>query len=124
MLALDWLASRPDTALQAFRSGRAYAALPLARLGVACRQTIEIIAPTGASCGWIDFSIDESRTCDTNDLTLGLDGTVIQQLPSAFEQAIARLRPDLYATVLARGAALTHCMDPPLPGASTLGLSA
>jgi hypothetical protein len=83
--APQWLASRRDTWLQVTRNGRAYAMLPMGQPGVACDQTIELLAPTGASCGSLDFAIDASRKCDTFDLRLALDGTVLQKLPSEME---------------------------------------
>jgi len=76
--------ARTDTRLQIARQGRAYAVLPMGAKGVSCSQRVEIVAPDGASCGATDFPI-ASGTCDTHDLVLGADGTVIQQLPDAME---------------------------------------
>ena len=49
-------------------------------------QRVEIVAPDGTSCGARDFPI-AAGTCETKDLTVGWDGTVIQGLPTALETA-------------------------------------
>jgi len=82
--APDWMVARPDTRLQISRGGRGYAVLPYGAKGVACSQRVEVLAADGASCGARDFPI-AAGTCDTHDLTLGADGTVIQQLPDSME---------------------------------------
>jgi hypothetical protein len=82
--APDWMASRRDVKLQIARGGKAYAALPLGAKAVACTQQVEVVAPDGTSCGATDYGI-ASGTCDTLDLQLAEDGTVIQQLPTAME---------------------------------------
>lgn len=82
----DWMAKKPDTRLQIARGGRAYAVLPYGALGVACTQRLEIVAPDGASCGTRDYAI-AAGTCDTQELKLGMDGTVLQQLPTSMETA-------------------------------------
>jgi len=63
----------------------AYAFLPWSADVAACHQQLEIVAPSGASCGTIDFAIDDSP-CRTKDLRLGLDGTVLQTLPADRER--------------------------------------
>ena len=68
---------------QIARGGRAYAAVPYGALGT-CNQRLEIVAPDGTSCGATNYPI-ASGTCTTKDLTVGADGTVIQQLPDAME---------------------------------------
>lgn len=88
--APDWLTSRPDTSLQPARNFRAYAVLPMGARGAACSQRLELLAPTGASCGTFDFPIAPG-TCDTPDLHLGLDGTVLQKLPCEFETMLTQL---------------------------------
>lgn len=82
--APDWMRARTDTRLQIARGGRAYAVLPFGAAGVACSQRVEVVAPDGTSCGATDFPI-ATGTCDTHDLALGADGTVIQQLPDSME---------------------------------------
>ena len=78
------MASRRDVKLQIARGGKAYATLPLARRGVQCTQRVEMIAPDGTPCGATDYAIS-AETCDTQELKMGADGTVIQQLPDAME---------------------------------------
>jgi hypothetical protein len=85
--APDWLTSRPDTSLQPARNFRAYAILPMGAQGTACSQRLELLAPTGASCGAFDFPI-AAGSCDTRDLRLGVDGTVLQKLPCEFESRV------------------------------------
>lgn len=80
----DWLARRVDTRLQRLPSGKGYAVLPDGANGVPCTQHLEVVARDGTSCGERAFQISDG-TCDTLDLTLGLDGTVIQQLPTEKE---------------------------------------
>jgi len=65
--------------------GAAVLALPLGAKGVLCTQRVEVVAPDGTSCGATDYPI-AGGTCDTLDLNLGADGTIIQQLPGAMEQ--------------------------------------
>jgi len=79
-----WMAGRTDTRLQIARGGRAYAALPFGAAGVACSQRVDVVAPDGTVCGGADYPIGAGN-CDTKDLMLGADGTVIQQLPDAME---------------------------------------
>lgn len=83
--APDWMQSRRDVKLQIARGGKAYAALPLGANGVSCRQRVEVVAPDGTSCGATDYPI-AGGTCDTSELLLGADGTIIQQLPTSLEQ--------------------------------------
>ena len=82
--APDWMRARTDTRLQIARGGRAYAVLPLGAKAVTCSQRVEIVAPDGTSCGATDYPIGNG-TCDTHDLVLGADGTVLQQLPDSME---------------------------------------
>jgi len=84
-----WMTSRPNTRLQLARQGTAYAVLPYGESGVACTQTVELLGSDGTSCGSRDYPI-ASGTCDTYDLTLGADGTVIQQLPLSMETPIQK----------------------------------
>lgn len=79
-----WMASRRDSKMQIARGGKAYAVLPLGGKGVSCTQRVELVAPDGTSCGTTDFPI-AGGTCDTFDLELGTDGTVIQRLPTVME---------------------------------------
>ena len=79
-----WMVSRRDVQFQLARGRRAYATAPYGALGVTCSQRVEVLAPDGTSCGTRDYSMS-GATCDTRDLTLGLDGSVIQQLPVSME---------------------------------------
>jgi hypothetical protein len=82
--APGWMMARPDAQLQIARGGRGYAVLPYGAKNVACTQRIEVLAADGISCGSHEFPI-AAGNCDTLGLTLGADGTVIQQLPSSME---------------------------------------
>ncbi len=66
------------------RGGRGYAVLPYGATGVRCGQRLELVAPDGSSCASVDLPIADG-TCDTGELSVGEDGTVIQQLPTAME---------------------------------------
>ena len=79
-----WMRTRTDTRLQIVRGGHAYAVLPYGAKGVACSQRLEVVASDGTSCGSTDFPIAQGA-CDTKDLTVGADGTVMQQLPDSME---------------------------------------
>jgi len=79
-----WMISHRDVQLEIARGGRAYAALPYGARQVTCSQRVEVFAPDGTSCGSRDFPI-AAGTCDTRDVTLGADGTIIQQLPLSME---------------------------------------
>jgi hypothetical protein len=81
-----WMTSRPDTRLQITRNGRAYAALPYGAPGVTCAQRVDLLAADGTLCSAATYPI-AAGSCNTHDLTLGLDGTVIQQLPGEMETA-------------------------------------
>jgi hypothetical protein len=82
--APEWMVSRRDVRLEIARDGRAYATLPYGAPNVACTQRVEVLAPDGTSCGSRDYPL-AAGTCDTGAMTLGLDGTVIQQLPLSME---------------------------------------
>jgi len=80
-----WMASRRDVKLQIARGGKAYAVLPLGGRGVACTQRVEMLAPDGTACGATDYAV-AFGACDTLELRLAADGTIIQQLPAAMER--------------------------------------
>lgn len=79
-----WMTARPNTKLQIARGGQAYAVLPYGAQNVACTQRVEIVAPDGTSCGSRDYGI-AAGNCNTLDLQMGADGTVIQSLPTGME---------------------------------------
>jgi hypothetical protein len=80
-----WLQARPNTSLHMVHGGRGYAVLPAAADSATCSQSVEVIAPSGTSCGTASFSAG-TGSCTTKSITIGYDGTVIQQLPAAREQ--------------------------------------
>jgi hypothetical protein len=81
--APGYLTSRPDTRLHMAHGGKAYAMLPIPAQG-ACTQRIEVLAPSGKSCGSAEFGLG-SGSCTTNFIDIGYDGTVVQQLPASME---------------------------------------
>ncbi|MCA1829071.1 MAG: hypothetical protein LC689_19275 [Myxococcales bacterium] len=82
--APDWLKQRPNTDLQIMPSRRAYETVPWAAEVSSCNQQIEVLSPTGNSCGRLDFSVDR-EACTTRPLRVGQDGTVMQMLPASRE---------------------------------------
>jgi hypothetical protein len=88
--APDYLASRPDTRLHMAHGGKAYAMLPVPAQGD-CTQRIEVLAPSGKSCGSAAFTIAPG-SCTTNFIDVGYDGTVVQQLPSSKADAEGRFQ--------------------------------
>jgi hypothetical protein len=85
----DWLAARHNTKLHMARGGKAYAMIDLPRLSSPdCSQRIEVIAPSGTSCGSATFTVGSSK-CGTSNIDVGYDGTVIQQLPTEMERQSA-----------------------------------
>jgi hypothetical protein len=82
----SWLSSRPAQAVHMARGGQAYAFFDLsAQSASPCAQRIEIVAPSGRSCGTAVFPI-ASTSCTTGRINVGYDGTVIQALPPAMQQ--------------------------------------
>lgn len=87
----DWLPAHKGTKIHMAFGGRAYAFIDLPKRSTACTQQIEVVAPSGKSCGKVSFPIQDG-TCDTGDLSVGYDGTVVQQLPSSKPDADGRLQ--------------------------------
>jgi hypothetical protein len=82
--APDWLASRPaGTSLHMARNGRAYAVIaPRAQTTGPCSTKIDIVAPSGKSCGTAEFpSVPVNDRCESA-MWVGYDGTAIQQFGS------------------------------------------
>jgi hypothetical protein len=79
----SWLESRPSTTLHMARGGRAYAVISPPASAGACQATIEVVAPSGKSCGTAVFPGEQGSfppgSCAAS-LTVGYDGTVIQKL--------------------------------------------
>jgi hypothetical protein len=82
-----WLAAKQDLRLWVGLGGRATVVLPRAGTLDICSQSVEILAPNGERCGSYQLSLSSS-SCTSRDVQLGLDGTLIQQLPSALERAV------------------------------------
>jgi hypothetical protein len=75
-----WFASHQVEGLHMVHGGRGYAVLPPGGQSPDCGQAIEVISPSGTSCGRATFSAG-SAACQTGTISVGYDGTVIQQLP-------------------------------------------
>ena len=73
--APDWLAARPDTRMHVAHGGTAYAMLPVPAQGD-CTQHIEVLAPSGKSCGSAEFRL-AAESCPTSFIDVGYDGTVV-----------------------------------------------
>ena len=86
--APDYLRLRPDTRLHMAHDGKAYAMLPIPAQR-ACTQRIEVLAPSGKSCGSAEFTLSPG-SCTTNFIDIGYDGTVVQQLPASMEDHSCR----------------------------------
>ncbi|HWE25821.1 MAG TPA: hypothetical protein VG496_17915 [Myxococcales bacterium] len=83
--APDWMKARPDTNLALARAGTAYAVLPNGASSQPCSQNVELMSRSGKSCAKWTLDIAGARTCDTIDVRLGLDGTILQRLPFELE---------------------------------------
>ena len=83
--APQWLASRPNTNLALARNGKAYAVLPNGERGGACEQRLELVSPSGNSCASWTLNLT-SGSCDTSELRLGMDGTILQHTPTELER--------------------------------------
>jgi hypothetical protein len=75
--APDWLAQRSGR-LEIVRGGRAYALMPPAPGAFVCSQQVEVLAPDGSSCGKLTFETPDGA-CARSPLSLGPDGTILQQ---------------------------------------------
>jgi hypothetical protein len=74
-----WLQIRPNTSLHMVHGGTGYAVLPAA--SATCAQGVEVISPTGASCGTTRFTAAGSGCTVQTAIVVGYDGTVIQRAP-------------------------------------------
>jgi hypothetical protein len=82
-----WLAARPVREMHMVHGGRGYAVLPPNPGDEGpCAQAIEVIAPSGRSCGTSLFRATEGGACKPLGIRVGYDGTVVQQLPSGEER--------------------------------------
>jgi hypothetical protein len=81
-----WLQARPDTALHMVHGGTGYAVLPpITGSRSNCARTIEVVAPSGTSCGFATFN-GVSPACSYVRTTVGYDGTVILVFDEAIDQ--------------------------------------
>ena len=83
--APDWMKARPDTDLALARAGAAYAVLPNGGFGQHCSQDLELVSRSGNSCAKWTLDLGGGGTCDTLELHLGLEGTILQRLPFELE---------------------------------------
>jgi hypothetical protein len=83
--APDWLRNRPATTLHVVVGGSGYAVLPLPSHVADCSQAVEIVSSSGESCGAVVFAAG-SGACEMKEITVGDDGTVVQQLPDSRER--------------------------------------
>lgn len=86
--APDWLAFWGNSDLAVIRNGAGYAVLPNPTQMTGCAQTVSILAPDGTACGSQTFTLS-SQSCTTAALTVGRDGTLIQQVPKSLESCTA-----------------------------------
>jgi hypothetical protein len=75
----SWLEARPNTSLHMVHGGTGYAVLPAA--SAVCEQEVEVISPTGISCGTTRFTAASSACTIQSTIIVGYDGTVIQRAP-------------------------------------------
>jgi len=81
-----WLAARPDVTLHMVHDGTGYALLPPPGPSATCEQDVQVISPSGQMCGAASFAVG-GGACTTSSITVGFEGTVIQQLPREREAA-------------------------------------
>ncbi len=79
-----WMTSRQGTRLELARGGKAYAVLPLGTPHDTCSQAVEVLGPDGIACGTLALPMNGAR-CNTLDLELGADGTLVQRIPPALD---------------------------------------
>jgi len=73
----EWLAARPVETLRLARKRRAYAVISPARLDNACHVDVEVVAPSGKSCGTATFPAAQSGQFCSSGLFVGYDGTAV-----------------------------------------------
>jgi hypothetical protein len=83
--APGWLKAHSDTTLAIVRGAKGYALLPLPSDGeTQCGQTVDVVAVDGTTCGRATFGW--TGNCSTQEISVGVDGTVIQRLPEKQEE--------------------------------------
>ncbi|PYR67167.1 MAG: hypothetical protein DMF88_13735, partial [Acidobacteria bacterium] len=73
----EWLAARPVETLRLARKRRAYAVISPARLDNACHVDVEVVAPSGKSCGTATFPAAQSGQFCSSGLFVDYDGTAV-----------------------------------------------
>ena len=81
-----WLTAHPNSSLHIVHGGRGYAVLPLPGTSPSCQQAVDVISPSGKTCGSSTFPVG-GGSCATSSIVVGYDGTVVQQLPREREAA-------------------------------------
>jgi hypothetical protein len=92
----SWMAALGGADLRLVRGRRAYAVLGEPQTSEPCTQHVKVIAPDGTPCGGRDYLIADG-SCTPLPLTIGEDGTVIQQLPTSLEPVVSGPGGDLRA---------------------------
>lgn len=98
----DWLASRDDFRLQTVRlpaTKSGYALLPRGGKIPVCSQQVEVLAASGRSCGTVAIPVD-GDACNSREVRLGLDGTLLQMLPSDRETLASPPSTDVFTCTL------------------------
>jgi len=73
--------ARPDTNLALAARRTAYAVLPNGGFDQPCSETVELVSPRRKLLCELDARACPDRSCDTLEVRLGLDGTILQRLP-------------------------------------------
>jgi hypothetical protein len=85
----DWLVPERTALVQVIKNGAGYALLPPAGIAASpCGQQIAIFDSSGLNCGSIPFPVGPDA-CVTAAITIGYDGTVVQQFPASMEKQAA-----------------------------------
>jgi Divergent InlB B-repeat domain len=91
--APDWLVKQSAVAVKLIHGRSGYAVTPLIATPVApCAQQLSIVDASGNACGSFSFPI-AAESCTPAPLTIGVDGTVIAQLPTDLEKTDPANRP-------------------------------
>jgi hypothetical protein len=79
----EWLKARPGTMLHMVHGGTGYAVLP--PWSPDCVRTVEVVAPSGTSCGSATFAA-VSDSCRFPQATIGYDGTLMLGFSETYDQ--------------------------------------
>jgi hypothetical protein len=80
-----WLLDRSNAELFVGLGGSANIAAPRGRALGTCTQSVEVLAPNGELCGTYVLPLSES-SCNSRDVRIGLDGTLLQRTPDDLDQ--------------------------------------